>query len=244
MTAAAAAHMGSMPSPLVPSYQPTPFPSWGGVVNSMAHSGHHKWGFLIYRTSYDDDAAWERCMQIINRSTWLGLNNENKLDLLPYVAFTPMENRSLYEGASKDQIRDHFKHWVATRSVERDGPGADHPDLIELVPRYRVCMYTDKEILSDTSIEEVEGMTTPFAMIQGRAVLVDSQFGQHQDCGGMEDIPHEPVEGKTTYDVGWMYVRLEFISNAYEELCVDGSEGWEPHMHFYKRPPKCWGGEL
>ncbi|KAK0624162.1 hypothetical protein B0T14DRAFT_517607 [Immersiella caudata] len=235
-------HTGAPPPPFVPPEEPlSQFATWGGVIDSLVHSGHHKWGFLVYRTSYDDDAAWQRYLQILNRSTWLGLNNENQLRMLPYLSYTPMEDRDLFEGASKDRIREHFRQWVATRSVERDGPGADHPDLIELLPRYRICMFTDKGILSATSIEEIEGLTTPFALIQGRAVLIDSQFGQHQDYGGMDDIPRPPVEGKTNYDVGWMYIQLQFTANAYNLLCSGGSEEWEPHRGFYTRPPDCWG---
>jgi len=187
----------------------------------MVYSGHPRWGFLVYRTSYTDDAAWQRYLHILHRSTWISLNNEHQTRLYPYASFTPMEDR-VFEGASKDTIREQFQSWVLNRSVERDGPGAN---LIQLVPRYRICMYADKEILDNTSIEDITTFSTPFAAIEGRAVLIDTEFGQHYTYAGRGDEQHEPVDGKTTWGVDWMYVYLEFTSIAYNRLC-GGSEEW------------------
>lgn len=151
---ASAAHADTPPPPFVPPEDLDLSLSWQDTINSMIRSGRHKWGFLVYRTSYDDEAAWQRYLHILYRTTWIRLNDENLLCLFLYLSFTPMEDRSLFEGAYKDRIREHFKHWISTRSVERDGPGADHPNLIELCPRYRVCMSVDKEILNGASIDE------------------------------------------------------------------------------------------
>lgn len=36
-----------------------------GTAFGMKNSGFHRWGFVIYRTTYDDDAAWERYLEVI-----------------------------------------------------------------------------------------------------------------------------------------------------------------------------------
>jgi hypothetical protein len=35
------------------------------TVGSLLFSGHHKWGFLIYRVTYEDDQAWQDFMNIL-----------------------------------------------------------------------------------------------------------------------------------------------------------------------------------
>lgn len=84
------------------------------------------------------------------------------------MAFTPIEDRVAFEGASKSTIREHFRTWVETRSVERDGPGADSHDLTRWSPRYGVCMYVDKEAMQGASIKEMDTFRTPFAMVKGQ----------------------------------------------------------------------------
>lgn len=31
----------------------------------MKKTGFHRWGFVIYRTTYNDDAAWERYLEVL-----------------------------------------------------------------------------------------------------------------------------------------------------------------------------------
>ena len=54
-----------------------------------------------------------------------------KARLLPYLFWTAMEDRTEFEGASKDAIQEHFRNWINTHSVERDGPGADNPHIAD-----------------------------------------------------------------------------------------------------------------
>lgn len=43
---------------------------WGDHPNAstafaMKRTGFHRWGFVIYRTTYGDDAAWERYLEVL-----------------------------------------------------------------------------------------------------------------------------------------------------------------------------------
>jgi hypothetical protein len=246
------------PPPLVPEEGDKDlFSGFANTISSLFRSGHHKWGFLVYRTSYDDDEAWQRFMDILTRNTEVSLRKAGKLQRLqPYLYWTAMEDRTAFDGASKDAIRDHFRDWVNTRSVERDGPGADHEDLARYSPRYRVCLYVDKIAMESASMEL---FPNPYGLevyqVNGRVVLIDAQFGQHLEgphelneyelqeiADGeytMEDVEddegeYEPIEDRTTYDVGWMYCQLEYVSSAYERL----SEAADEWTEMYMRPPE------
>jgi len=39
------------------SFGPGALAPYQPIVDSLAHSGHPKWGFLVYRIIYDDDEA-------------------------------------------------------------------------------------------------------------------------------------------------------------------------------------------
>lgn len=46
------------------------FSQWGDnematTAFNMKKTGFHRWGFVIYRTTYDDDAAWERYLEAL-----------------------------------------------------------------------------------------------------------------------------------------------------------------------------------
>ncbi|KAL3290798.1 hypothetical protein RB213_009759 [Colletotrichum asianum] len=60
----------------------------------MKRTRFHRWGFVIYRTTYEDDAAWERYLEV--------------------VKFAAQWSPDYLGGDS----------WCEARSEERDGPGA------------------------------------------------------------------------------------------------------------------------
>jgi len=217
------------------------------TIASMVRTGHHKWGFLVYRVSYDDDAAWQRVLHIFRRVTEVRATNKGKTHLLPYLAYTPMEDRDRFEGASKDTIREYFRDWVHERSVERDGPGAcpENEELTRWSPRYKACLYVDKEAMDGASIREIGFFAEPYCHVEGTGVVIDGQFGEHdrdvinRAIGGARE-EFEPVEGRTGWDVGWMYFRLYLPPALYENLSMSEDE-WAG-SYFYKRPPGVYIG--
>lgn len=250
-----------VPPPLVPEVgDDDRVAAYGATIRSLFRSGLPKWGFLIYRVCYDDDEAWERFIAILTRVTDNWIRRSRKERLLPYLFWTKMEDRAAFEGASKDAIREHFRNWVNTRSVERDGPGAGNPLIAEVSPRYRACLYVDKEVMESATLREYPSVTNPtgfFLKVGGRVVLIDGQYGEHylnqpgmneydrqeiedgdMDEEDVEEDEYDPIEGKTEYDVGWQYVELELTATVYNRLC-EYHDAWI-RPHFYKRPPEVW----
>lgn len=129
------------------------------MIRIMQETGFHTWGFVIYR-GISDDAAWQRYMalmkdQILQSLVYKGYNpaqdDRSHDKLLPqYLKYTIIEDPAIYGAlTTKDDIRELFKEWIAHRSVERDGAGADHPwlTLHYLVPRFSHCIYVDEKSL-------------------------------------------------------------------------------------------------
>lgn len=75
---------------------------WSATICSLFRSGHHKWGFLVYRTVYDDEEAWVRFMDVLTRSTDMALRQMGKdARLQPYLEWKVVEDRAVFDGASK-----------------------------------------------------------------------------------------------------------------------------------------------
>jgi len=65
-----------------------------------------KWGFVIYRCTYGDDAAWERFIAHLNTRTRLTLEEEYKeADLFPRIDWSVQEDLSL-DGAGTEEVRE------------------------------------------------------------------------------------------------------------------------------------------
>jgi len=197
---------------------------FSNTIGSMLVSGYHKWGYVIYRCTYGDDKAWNDFMTMMKYSAnqsleWCG----RAVRLGPYLRFTVLEDPS-FDNATKDAIREHFRHWIQGRSAERDGTGADGPRVLDRVPRYRHCVYVDKECLDSVRKSvfpsaEAAGKSEPYS-VDGFAVLIDSDFGHRppplQEEPDSEDSEEDddddygdevgPVGGTSELDVGWTYV--------------------------------------
>lgn len=246
--------VAAVPPPLVPEEGDDDVLSgWTPTIGSLFSSGHHKWGFLVYRTTYDDDKAWTRFMDVLTRSTEVALRQAGKdARLQPYLDWKVVQDRTLFDGASKDAVCEHFLDWVATRSDERDGPGAAREDVPRKSPRYRACLYVDKEAVEAASMESAGRHGMEFYYYSGRVVVInaepplpvrqgDEEEEEDEDEDeedDEEDDQHPPVDGRTDYDIGWMFVPLEYTGVIYNRL----AEGWDSWVDAYKRPPATWTG--
>ncbi|KAK3331481.1 hypothetical protein B0H66DRAFT_613970 [Apodospora peruviana] len=182
-------------------------------------------------------------MSILTRVTDNWIRQCDKERLLPYLFWTRIKDPAAFDGASKDAIRDHFRSWVSTRS-----------------PRYRACLFVDKEAMESATLVEYPSAVNPtgfYLKVGGRVVLIDGQHGEHflnqpgideYDLEEMEDGDldkddgYEPIEGKTTFDVGWQYVDLQVTSAIYDIMCENHDTWIRPH--FYQRPPAVWDGKM
>lgn len=234
--------------------------SWTATMHVMRHTKHLKWGFLVYRVYYGNDEAWERFMYILNRTTENFLDDSlAKPHIAPLLKWTEMQNRTAFDGASKDEIREHFRTWILTRSVERDGPGVEGNETLLRSPRYQACLYVDKEAMESASFTENYSIFKSSGVhlkVKGRVILINSELfydlwphpeptqeelDEIEEEGWAEE-EYDPIDGNTGLDVGWMYISLHFASIAYDTMSENmntWSERW-----FYTRPPAVWDGSF
>ena len=174
------------PPALVPMDGDNGMPSgFTQVIGSLLLSGHHKWGFLIYRVLYEDGQAWQNFMDVFNHLIEEQLRCRGKFERLKsYMHWTVMEDSS-FKGACKDTTRTHFITWIESRSNARDGPGAEREKLENYSPRYHACLYVDKAavdaVLSDPKQAEVILVDSKFTGIEEPIVLDEYELGEIAD---------------------------------------------------------------
>lgn len=65
-----------------------------------------RWGFLIYRCSYDDDEKWQRFMDHLNTRVRLNLREEGAEDLFDRIDWAVQEDEQELEGAPSSTVRE------------------------------------------------------------------------------------------------------------------------------------------
>lgn len=51
------------------------------LQEKLDEAGHHVWGFVVYRCTYSDDAAWEECLRRLELCARRGMHFYEALDL-------------------------------------------------------------------------------------------------------------------------------------------------------------------
>lgn len=64
-----------------------------------------KWGFVIYRCTYESYSDWARFMDLLNTRVRLNLEEESSLDLLDRLDWCVQDDRDVLNGASTGQVR-------------------------------------------------------------------------------------------------------------------------------------------
>lgn len=81
------------------------------IQDQLHDDGHRVWGFVVYRCTYGDDAAWQTFLERIHASIRQKMEFYHGLDLLGEDCFklTVHDDASKFDGASVQNVREHFK---------------------------------------------------------------------------------------------------------------------------------------
>ncbi|KAL0939145.1 uncharacterized protein CTRU02_205755 [Colletotrichum truncatum] len=110
----------------------------------MIRTGYHRWGFVVYRCTYDDQDLWDRYLSQLKENSYNQLVDGRRAELLEqYLDWVVIEDRDTLNNASKADVRKHFNQWVSEHAAETSA----HPDIIDL-PRFRYCLYVDQKCLN------------------------------------------------------------------------------------------------
>ncbi|KAL4861149.1 hypothetical protein BDV12DRAFT_191269 [Aspergillus spectabilis] len=180
-----------------------------------------KWGWVIYRCTYNDEATWQRLKQSIFNQIHERIAKSNTPELINHLDMVFFEDRALFEGASREQLRVHFKAWrddafsklgPSDLRVYHGGwrPGfvMRHPDF--MMSRFQQFIQVDDESLQ-SMCEEFEDPV--FLLGTGHVNFVFADWPhkwewkeeEEEDCDDDNEV-FEPIDGCTEKDVGWMKV--------------------------------------
>jgi hypothetical protein len=82
------------------------------IQDELEENGHRVWGFVIYRCTYGDDAAWEECLERLNASMRDDMQFYNGLDLLEEGSYRrTVITGARFDGVKTQYVREHFKEW-------------------------------------------------------------------------------------------------------------------------------------
>jgi len=197
-------------------------------INDMLnHYGLQKWGFVIYRCTYEDDSAWDRFMHRLNTSKdCMLIDTYDDKYLARRLNWNVQQDPSLNR-ATKDQVRDVFRAWVDTDARSEIPTSAEHQHNLKALlhdnPRYKYCIHVDAELMRSV----LDGPPPTKSDLHGVSYVNliradDSWEAWVKEPAEFHDECEPELEGRTSFDVGWMKVPVDrLIPKVYERLVDD-----------------------
>lgn len=220
-------------------------PSWSTALNAadkveryLTEDGHRTWGWVIYRCTYDDDSEWKEFMDRIRFYIRKTLQFYNGLDMMESLNLTIFDDRSMFDGANKSAVRDHFKKWADTAPQLEQGtvPGYTNSQ------RYRYCLQFDSAALRsviDAPPPPEDQLGNGFVNIIRSDWMPRTREEYLEELEGMQEgwTPEvfDSIEGCTEEDVGWM--RISYTGLMVTWYCLFRGSGGEWDVE-YRRPPQ------
>ncbi|KAF2228101.1 hypothetical protein BDZ85DRAFT_255412 [Elsinoe ampelina] len=203
------------------------------VYENMRARKLDKWGWVIYRTSYQDQATWERFKEYLDQADREYLSTSKAPQLLDFRELTYFDDESLFNNASRPALREHFKKW-RQEALPREQPRMDFTWPV-WETRYELFFQVDDETM-ETFKKHASEHLSPYDE-RVRMKVIQADFKREEDMedyweeGFGEDM--EEIDGTKGEEVGWMYtvpggVGHNFYEYLGEEYC------WH---RFYVRPP-------
>ncbi|RYC65033.1 hypothetical protein CHU98_g1148 [Xylaria longipes] len=225
---------------------------WNGMMGTTARrmrdTGFETWGFLIYRCTYGDDEAWDRYMALFKQDVHDDLVYNGREWLMePYAQWTVIEDKETLNGASKQQVREHFVQWRDQHSVSYELSEAARVarqlfptpnDANTRLPRFTYCLYVDQKCL-DTLKAYLDAKANGAPLLHSLVVvIVDADYSPAGYTHPYRRYPD--IEGCTEEYVGWEYALARYVASLYdvlhsERLDLGGS---------YRRPPGIYPSRL
>lgn len=176
------------------------------IERRLAQDRHTKWGFVIYRCTYESDSEWTEALSRLRKSTETCMEFYNGMDMLENMLFTVIEDKQTLDEASTSTVRENFKQWIRTALQQEQGgdslPGESG--------RYNYCISINAESLRSILAGSRDGFVNIISAnwLPTRERLL--QFAAEHPNRRVNLNPRvpvkEPVEGCTEPDVGWMKV--------------------------------------
>ena len=222
---------------------------WPGRFKSDA-----PWGFVLYRTSYANEGAWQRMVreiQVMVKPDPELPRRDIEDRVLARHNLPIMDDQAQFDGATSHELRDHFVFWVVDelpRRLHADEVGKidwdvigrnkgyvqEEEDVLLDIPnvysgcygaRYDFCLFVD-----DICLESLDHMDPPVVKMLRR------NWGHLAPEKRGYTVHPDFEDGRTGDDweeVGWMYIDLLSYMEFYARF-LDEHNFWYDE---YSRPP-------
>ncbi|KFY18428.1 hypothetical protein V493_08623 [Pseudogymnoascus sp. VKM F-4281 (FW-2241)] len=199
------------------------------IHDDLRHFKHDKWGWVLYRCSYGDDEAWTRFQQIIHERSRKGMAERGfPLEVANSLEWTFVSDRTSFDGASRDQLRQHFYAWAAAAEKTEQLRAVDNERnwTGDKSQRYIYFIQVDEEALrsvvdADPSDSLDEGWVN---LIRCRDGDLDLDWRQREK----ENVDEE--DG----DEGWMMIAAHMVGPDFYDAIGRMPQDW---YTFYTPPP-------
>ncbi|KAK6085113.1 hypothetical protein SCUP515_00931 [Seiridium cupressi] len=186
-----------------------------------------KWGWVIYRTAYGDDAAWERFKQFVVDNSAKYIAESSVPGITRNLEWTFVSDQEALDGASTAQLRARFRSWAA-EAIRTENPRATEDSLS---PHWRIQRYSYFIEVNEETLRCVVDVKHPrqWQLVWVKFVRADWESDPDEDDGS-----YELINGTTEEDVGWMLVMSDTIRADFYDGMGDDGMGW---CIYYSRPP-------
>lgn len=218
------------------------------IAASLQNLPLPRWGYVIYRCTYENDSHWNSFLDTLNdciRDTLELYGQEQMMESLHWQIF---DDRPSFEGMSKDAIRDHFDAWVRGGADQPPGDNPFQRTYTASLPRYCYCLQLDAvslDAIANKNYEKPRDNVSGIGFVNlikrnwqddpDRRPLAPpaTYYPEDEEDHDDDDEEFPEIEGSEEYDIGWMKVFL-FDLAPYLYSSLIGSSDWDA---FYARPP-------
>jgi hypothetical protein len=203
------------------------------IHEDLQLSKEDKWGWVIYRTTYKDDAGWERFKGYVNAWSRDALSKPEEQDAPPAVLsamdWTFVSDPATLDGASRQQLRHRFRDWRDT-AIQAENPRRDPVDT-NWSQRYLFFVRVDEDSLNSVLEGNGEFLDSGWVhLIRCDEKLDFGRLLEHKDGELDRDLSPVPEHG----DDGWMMISGHMINGEFYESLGTAIEYWDA---FYESPP-------
>jgi len=194
------------------------------IEDQLKADGHRTWGYVIYRTTYDNDEDWTEFLKRLRFRMEKVFDFFNGRDILDLFTLTVIEDREHLDGVSAAAVGKLFRQWYATAPELEQPEGAG----LGFSPRYRFAIQVDAESLHSV-VHDAPAPPANDITKKGWVRLINPRWQPSRD---IQEV-YEPIEGVTKEHVGWMKVPYQHVMDESYALAWS-LRYWATT---YRRPP-------
>ncbi len=206
------------------------------VHDTLHQTMQEKWGWVIYRTTYKDDGAWERFRNSVNTSSRETLRKQGASPLVLGSLDCIFVSDPVLEGASRDQLLARFRQWRKL-AIQAENPQRALPKQWDEIPgRYVYFVEVDEDSLNSVVQASRQGRDTGWVHF----VRCDQEVDLVTPPQWPEDDSWKMLASRIVaadfYDDVWTYINRWDVMGTIDELME--TEAWRMEKAAATASPK------